>query len=124
MEKTIKAECGHKIIWTDWDLGGGYPMIGAEVWCPICDVCTFVKDIDPNDYNQKPGRLITTDTWNGPVWHEEIGEFDKPEELIGYLEAASRAGQFAVYGLTIWATDEAIEAATGVYKKHLYEPPL
>lgn len=64
---------------------------------------------------------VTGDHKGGTTWHTAVDEFENPETLISYLEAAADPDQYAVYGLTVWATYDAINAAIASLQEDLDE---
>jgi len=54
---------------------------------------------------------ITTEREGRVTWEDNISDFENPETLIAYLRKAAPRAQYQIQGLTVDATDAAIDAA-------------
>lgn len=57
-------------------------------------------------------RQITQATERGTDWLVDTNDWENPETLIDYLRAAAAPDQYRVEGTSVWATDDALVAAT------------
>lgn len=116
MNGEVKLSCGHEVKWNEWSLDGDYPTEGRWAWCEQCQDDTTVAEVDPADYLDKPGQLITQGHEGHTEWHVDIEEFPTPDELVGALEQTGLDNEdYAVYGHTVFATDRAIGAALKIW---------
>lgn len=113
--KTVQLSCGHEVPWQEWGGPGqeDFPTIGHYAFCQECGQDQDIADLDLNNYNFKPGKLITQEAVGGVTWPNDVPDFLNPETLIDCLQQAADPDQFAIYGRTVFATGEAIAKAIG-----------
>lgn len=56
-------------------------------------------------------KQITQEHSGGTTWLIDVAEFETPEMLVSYLEYCADGPEYRIDGNTIYATDQAIEAA-------------